>query len=296
MHKLPKALSKSAILPWEEGLNINVCELNSPSISIVMPVFNSGEFIEQTIRSILCNDMNGVELILMDGGSTDSTIDIVKHYEEHFTITHSAPDKGQSDAINKGYEKANGQILYWLNGDDLLLPNTLNAVRSYFSQHVSCDVLVGNAYMTELDLSPINHFVFSDDKLTFDYLLDYASHHLVQPSVFFEELGFKYFGPVDGHDLDLVMDTLLVAKETQGPVIVHCLTEKGKGYQRAENDFLKLHAVGKFDPATGKNHPGKPSGPSYTKVFTQALAELAKQDERIVAVTAAMLECLLCCI
>jgi len=113
---------------------------------------------------------------------------------------------------------------------------------------------------------------------------------LVQPSVFFEELGFKYFGPIDGHDLDVVMDTLQVAKETPGPVIVHCLTEKGKGYQRAENDFLKLHAVGKFDPATGKNHPGKPSGPSYTKVFTQALMELAKEDERIVAVTAAMLE------
>jgi len=113
---------------------------------------------------------------------------------------------------------------------------------------------------------------------------------LVTHGVFFEELGFKYFGPIDGHDLDEVMDTLAIARITKGPVIVHCLTEKGKGYSPAEKDFLKLHGVGKFDPATGKNRPSAPTGPTYTKVFAESLRELARENDRVVAVTAAMLE------
>ena len=113
---------------------------------------------------------------------------------------------------------------------------------------------------------------------------------LVTPGVFFEELGFKYFGPVDGHDLDTLMDTLDIVKATSGPVIIHCLTEKGKGYSPAEQDFLKLHGVGKFDPETGINVPSTSTRPSYTKVFADALAELARRDKKIVAVTAAMLE------
>jgi 1-deoxy-D-xylulose-5-phosphate synthase len=114
---------------------------------------------------------------------------------------------------------------------------------------------------------------------------------LVVPGVFFEELGFKYLGPIDGHDLDMVIDTLQVARETKGPVVIHALTEKGKGYVPAEKDYLNLHGVGKFDPLTGKNVSGKTVGaPTYTEVFVNALRELAREDDRVVAVTAAMLE------
>ena len=196
MHKLPQPINPDAILPWEDHLEIEPVDKNSPAISIVIPIFNAGAFIEKTIRSLLCNDMSGVELILMDGGSTDSTMDIVNHYQDFFTVTHSAPDKGQSEAINNGFNKATSDLFYWLNGDDLLLPNTLNPVRAYFRDHSACDVLVGNAFMTELDLTPINHFVYAPEKLTFDHLLNYASNHLVQPSVFFSCNAWKKCGPV----------------------------------------------------------------------------------------------------
>lgn len=197
MHNLPPPISPQALLPWEDGTDIQPGGKDFPTISIVIPVFNAGKFIEKTIRSLLCNDMNGVELILMDGGSTDSTMEIIHHYAQFFSVTHSAPDKGQSDAINRGFEKAKGEVLYWLNGDDLILPNTLNEVRAYFNHHTNCDVLVGNAYMTELDLTPINHFVYSAEKLTFDYLLNYARNHLVQPSVFFSRKAWEECGPVN---------------------------------------------------------------------------------------------------
>jgi len=205
MHNLPVPTSKNAILPWEQDLHIEPVDKDCPSISIVVPIFNAGAFIEKTIRSLLCNDLSGVELILMDGGSTDSTMEIVNYYGKFFTVIHSAPDDGQSDAINRGFKKASNEILYWLNGDDLVLPNTLKRARGYFRDNSSCDVLVGNAFMTELDLSPINHFVFSPEKLKFDFLLDYASNHLVQPSVFFTRKAWGTCGPVN-NDYHYAMD------------------------------------------------------------------------------------------
>ena len=192
--------SELSILPWEQVGALERAVKELPTVSIVIPIYNSGCFLEKTIRSLLCNDLSGVELILMDGGSSDDTMEIVEHYKDIFTVIHSAPDKGQSDAINKGFEKATGDILYWLNGDDILLPNTLNKVRQHFLSHSECDVLVGNAYMTEIDFTPINHFIFSPEKLEFKYLLDYAKNHLIQPSVFFSRKAWKKTGPLDIDD------------------------------------------------------------------------------------------------
>lgn len=185
MLKKYKFIRHDSILPWEENFVMELGGDKLPSLSIVIPIFNAANFLEKTLRSLLCNDLTGVELILMDGGSTDSTMQIVDHYKEIFTHIKNEKDKGQSDAINNGFKKATGQIFYWLNGDDIILPNTLNKVRRYFENDPNCHVLVGNAYMTELNFEPINHFIFSKEKLTFSYLLDYSKNHLIQPSVFF---------------------------------------------------------------------------------------------------------------
>jgi glycosyltransferase involved in cell wall biosynthesis len=200
MTALKQALNSAAILPWENGFELEVATEKLPSVSIVIPIYNSAKFLEKTLRSLNCNDLQGVELILMDGGSNDNTMEIVSHYEEIFTHIQSKKDDGQSDAINKGYEKATGEILYWLNGDDIILPNTLNKVRRYYKAHKECEVLVGNAFMTELDFTPINHFIFSKEKLRFEHLIDYAKNHLIQPSVFFTRKAWELAGPLDIHD------------------------------------------------------------------------------------------------
>ena len=165
-----------------------------PEMSIVLPIYNAGKFLEKTLRSLLCNDLSGVEIIVMDGGSTDDTPAILERYRDYFKVCVSAPDKGQSDAINRGFQQATKPILYWLNGDDLLLPDVLTPVRKRFAEPDRPQVVVGDAYMTELDLKPINHFQFSDEKLKFSYLLDYAAHHLVQPSVFFTRQAWDLVG------------------------------------------------------------------------------------------------------
>lgn len=194
-----------ARLPWEDGLKIETAEPDLPGVSIVIPIYNSGAFLEKTLRSLMCNDLTGVELIVMDGASTDDTAQILDHYRGFFTICVSEKDRGQSDAINKGFKQATQPILYWLNGDDIILPNTLNTVRRSFRDYPENQVVVGNAYMTEIDFTPINRFTFEGQKLSFPYLLDYAKHHLIQPSVFFTREAWDHAGPVQ-EDLHYAMD------------------------------------------------------------------------------------------
>ena len=112
--------------------------------------------------------------------------------------------------------------------------------------------------------------------------------YLLVPGSVFEHLGFKYYGPVDGHDLEHLVEVLEVAKATPGPVIIHVITKKGKGYEPAEKSPNKFHGTGPFDIATGKKIT-KPDAPvTYTEVFGKTLVEIAKDDKKIVAITAAM--------
>ncbi len=105
----------------------------------------------------------------------------------------------------------------------------------------------------------------------------------------FEELGFTYVGPVDGHDLDALLPLLRTLKaRAKGPVLIHALTRKGKGYAPAEARADKGHATARFDVATGAQHKAPSNAPSYTKVFAESLIREARRDEKIVAITAAM--------
>jgi 1-deoxy-D-xylulose-5-phosphate synthase len=110
---------------------------------------------------------------------------------------------------------------------------------------------------------------------------------LVVPGVIFEELGFRYFGPIDGHNVEFLVQTFEHIKDLGGPIIVHVITQKGKGYHFTENDPLCAHGVTRYDKVPG-DVPVKKGAPSYTAIYGKTILELARADERIVAVTAAM--------
>ena len=111
---------------------------------------------------------------------------------------------------------------------------------------------------------------------------------MVAPQGMFEDLGFKYLGPIDGHDILAMEKTLQMAKEFGSPVIVHAITEKGRGYTPAIEDIAeKFHAVGIVDPLTGK--PLKASAPSWTNVFSEEITQIGRENSKVVAITAAML-------
>ena len=111
---------------------------------------------------------------------------------------------------------------------------------------------------------------------------------MLAPQGMFEDLGFKYLGPIDGHDIEAMEKTLHMAKEFGSPVIVHAITEKGRGYKPALDDMAeKFHAVGIVDPVTGK--PLKASAPSWTNVFSEEITQIGRENPQVVAITAAML-------
>jgi 1-deoxy-D-xylulose-5-phosphate synthase len=132
------------------------------------------------------------------------------------------------------------------------------------------------------------------DSRTWRFMSRWEEHikGMVMPSTLFEELGFNYLGPIDGHDLPTLVRTIRTAKEVDGPNLLHIITEKGKGYEPAEKDPIKYHAVGPFDPAKGvqPSAPGTQPRLTYTEVFGRWLCDMAEQDDRLLAITPAMRE------
>jgi len=124
-------------------------------ISIITPSYNQGNYIEQTIRSVIEQDYPNYELIIIDGGSTDNTIEVIKKYQQHIAYWVSEKDEGQADAINKGIAKATGDIFNWLNSDDYLEPGALKVIGNYFAENPEKNVLCG-----------YTHCFYDDDKST----------------------------------------------------------------------------------------------------------------------------------
>jgi 1-deoxy-D-xylulose-5-phosphate synthase len=193
------------------------------------------------------------------------------------------------EAINN----VNGQksnMIVILNDNDMSISRNVGSIANYLTQ-----VSTSNAYI-ELR-NRIEKLVKRIPRVGVSMfeaarkLKDRTKHIVVsfKVDVIFEELGFKYFGPIDGHNIPLIMSTLHHAKEVPGPVIIHVLTKKGKGYPPAEKDPTRFHGTGPFEIATGKALNGN-GQTTYTQAFGQALLNLAKDDPRIVAVTAAMLD------
>lgn len=120
-----------------------------PKISIVTPSFNQSEFLERTLQSVLDQFYPNLEFYVQDGGSTDGTLDVLKRYSDRLTGWATCPDSGQAQAINVGFSKTSGEIMAWLNSDDILLPGALAYVADYFSHHPEVDVVYGHRFLID---------------------------------------------------------------------------------------------------------------------------------------------------
>ena len=118
---------------------------NSTRISIVTPSYNQGKYIERTIQSVLSQEVRGLEYAVIDGGSADETISILKRYEDRF-FWISQRDRGPSDAINKGFCRSSGPVLGWLNSDDIYYQGALKTVLEFFDENPDVDVMYGDTY------------------------------------------------------------------------------------------------------------------------------------------------------
>lgn len=124
--------------------NSQSCNQALPRISIVVPSFNQGSFIEATLRSIIDQQYPSLELIVVDGGSSDNSLAIIERYHEYISWWVSESDSGQTAAINKGLSQSTGDIMAWINSDDLVAPGALLLVASFFLEHAEAQVVYGN--------------------------------------------------------------------------------------------------------------------------------------------------------
>jgi glycosyltransferase involved in cell wall biosynthesis len=176
-------------------------------VSIVIPSFNKGEFIEQTIVSVLDQSYEDIELILIDGGSTDATHLILEKYRHTLSQCIIEPDKGQSDAINKGIKLATGEIVGWLNADDLLYPNAIKAIVEGFSSHPDVGVVYGSGVKIDIQGNVIKDIPYRP----FNYRLLRQLFYILQPSMYFRKDKFLQVGGLE-EGSHLAMDWELVLK------------------------------------------------------------------------------------
>jgi glycosyltransferase involved in cell wall biosynthesis len=155
LEKLPPAPAGKTGWPWTEPAPpLTVHDLELPKISIITPSFNQGEFLEQTIRSVLLQGYPNIEHIIIDGGSTDESVTVIRKYEPWLAYWCSEKDRGHTHGINKGLAKATGQILCWLNSDDYFLPGALLTVGQTLAEGCGRYALVGHCYRVHGDGTP----------------------------------------------------------------------------------------------------------------------------------------------
>ena len=183
---------------------------------------------------------------------------------------------------NAGVADAN--LLVILNDNDMSISPPVGALNRYLAQLMS-----GNVYTRARDVGK-NVLKNVPPLLELAKRLEQQAKGMVVPATMFEQFGFNYIGPIDGHDLDSLIPTLENIKELKGPQFLHVVTKKGQGYKLAEADPVAYHGPGKFDPKIGLVKPATPPKQTFTQVFGQWLCDMAAQDQRLVGITPAMRE------
>ena len=187
------------------------------------------------------------------------------------------------EALNHAGSLPN-DLLVILNDNDMSISENVGGLSNYFASALSGSVY---AHLREGSKKVLRQMP------TVWELARRSEEHLkgmVLPGTLFEELGFNYIGPLDGHDVRALVSTLRNVRKLHGPQFLHVVTRKGKGYAPAEADPIKWHGPGPFDPASGTIFKGGSSGPSYSQIFGQWLCDIAEQDPRIIGITPAMRE------
>jgi 1-deoxy-D-xylulose-5-phosphate synthase len=189
---------------------------------------------------------------------------------------------------NAGYLKLTNMVVV-LNDNEMSISRNVGAMSSYLARRWSGPIIRRLKHNVRAVLESIH--VGGLDLVDLARRVEQSFKVFISPALLFEGLGFNYIGPINGHDLDALRETLENVRDMQGhqePILVHCVTQKGYGYEPAQGDPLKYHGVTPFEIPSGAMQKSSGGAPSWTSVFSDALIQLARKDERIVAITAAM--------
>jgi len=221
-----------------------------PKISVVTPSYNQVRFIEETIRSVLLQNYPNLEYIIVDGGSTDTSVEIIKKYEKWLEYWVSEPDEGQSEAINKGLNKATGEVYTWLNSDDYLLKNALRNIAIAYQTSPDAGGWCGGCLLMKANGDKLG--VRWPNRLEVEGLANWSENHFGQPACFFSRNSWKQCGPLE-EDLHYEMDFefwLSIAEEFTFEKVNHMIaaaryhsdakTGKGRGQFHIEQVLIQI--------------------------------------------------------
>lgn len=192
------------------------------------------------------------------------------------------------EGLNWSGDRKNENLIIVLNDNEMSISPNVGALSSYLNR-----VMTGNRvtkFKGELKAFLKSIPNIGEQIFKFSKQIEESVKTFVVPGAIFEELGFTYVGPLEGHRLDYLLKNLENVKKLRGPVLVHVLTQKGRGYKFAEDNSPTYHGIAPFDVETGITLPSTGTAPSYTEIFGNTLIDLASADDRIVAITAAMCE------
>lgn len=237
-----------------------------PRISVVTPSFNQGEFIEQTVRSVLLQGYPDLEYIIVDGGSTDESVAVIEKYARHLSFWVSRRDRGQSHAINEGFRRATGEVMCWLNSDDFYMPGALRVVAETLARGSGSVALVGHTLRFNSDGQPPIKLEGRYDGLQ-RLLRFWEGYQMHQPSVFWRREVFEEVGYLDEAQ-HVILDFdywVRIARRFDFVNVDHILSgtnyhpraKTGDGYQKYHEE-LRGQAT---------RYWGAPLSPGYWRLF-----------------------------
>jgi glycosyltransferase involved in cell wall biosynthesis len=271
--EMPQVLANKPVLPAELQ--------NLPEISIVTPSYNQGRFLEDCITSVLDQNYPELEYIVIDGGSTDQSVDIIKKYEERITLWVSEPDEGQSDAINKGFRMATGELVAWLNADDFYLPGALATVAEAYRNNPGASFYFGDGLRVDEAGQPKSRF-FPDGRVLFNQAaLIFGIDYILQPATFINRthlVKVNYLNPTLHYGLDI--DLWIRLSQVAPPVPISACLAASREYDATKT------ATGSFQRVEELRHIAEkysdlPMTPGTLWYFLDTLHRLAQEREDV---------------
>jgi glycosyltransferase involved in cell wall biosynthesis len=222
--------------------------VSRPLVSVVVPSYNQGRFLDEALRSVLDQEYEPLEVILVDGGSTDETLDVVRRHEHRLAWWTSEPDRGQAHALNKGFARARGEVLGWLASDDALLPGAVGRVVDELERDPDAVLVYGEALFVDEEGREI--FALEPRPFEIEAMVRACANHVVQPGSLFRRRAFEQAGPLneDGHylfDFEFALDVAGVGKVARIPdrlalYRVHPESKSGGGSLLKARDYVRF--------------------------------------------------------
>ena len=250
-----------------------------PKISVVTPSLNQGRFLEECITSVIKQDYPDFEYIIIDGGSTDNSLDIIAEYKQYLAYSVSEPDNGQSSAISKGFKKAKGELVAWLNSDDYYLPGAFRKVAEAYGRDPEASFYFGNGLRVDSKGMKKSRF-FESETVNFnrDALL-YCLNYILQPATFINSSYLKKINFLD-EDLHYGMDTdlwLRLSKEKMPAFVPETLSVSREygNTKTSTGSFQRIEELRQI----AERHTGQPMTPGVLLYFLDTLRRFIVQEE-----------------